>query len=338
MNHYFQRLNDHVYKSQQEIGATAAAIYIIKSDRVIHEWYSGKHDSSDHSRSVDAHTQFNVGSVRKTYLALAISILIEQGKIASIDNEIGYYLHEYRDIADGVTLRHLLTHSHGLVEENGTFVREFPAGKGWSYRNPGITMLIQLVRHLSGQTLSEFMDKEVFSIVGLRETGWRTAVHEYLIYNYYKDMDTWVGPNDSPAGDQSNLFVSARDLASWGYLHLRKGYINNKQILPRSIFKRVTSHHTPITVPIDQPQHGFIWWLQSDTVLNEIGESLPSNTYQVLGITGCVCLVIPQYDAVVVRMYNQLGNPNGYDYLKDLREFGDITNELLNNYSINNIG
>ncbi len=334
MNHYFQSLNDHVYKSQQEIGSTAAATYIIKNDSVINEWYSGKHDSTDQSRMVDKHTQFNVASVRKTYLGLAISLLIEQGKIASIDDEIGYYLHEYGDIANGVTLRHLLTHSHGLVEENGIFVREFAIGKGWAYRNLGITMLLQLVKHLAGQSLNEFMEQEVFSIMGLKETGWRTTVHEHLIYNYYEDKDTWVGPNDSPAGDQSNLFVSARDLASWGYLHLRKGYINSKQWLPRIVFDRVTSHQTPMTVPADQPQHGFIWWLQSDTIRNQLGGSLPSDSYQILGITGCVCLVIPEYNAVVVRMYNQLGNPDGYDYLKDVREFGDMANDLLSRYPV----
>ncbi|WP_245699673.1 hypothetical protein [Paenibacillus glacialis] len=45
-------------------------------------------------------------------------------------------------------------------------------------------------------------------------------------------------------------------------------------------------------------------------------------------------MVVPEYDAVVVRMYNQLGNPDGYDYLKDLREFGDIANDLLSNYQV----
>jgi hypothetical protein len=60
---------------QKDIGATAAATYIIKSNAVVNEWYSGRHDFSEQSRAVDERTQFNVASIRKTYLALAISLL-----------------------------------------------------------------------------------------------------------------------------------------------------------------------------------------------------------------------------------------------------------------------
>jgi CubicO group peptidase (beta-lactamase class C family) len=78
------------------------------------------------------------------------------------------------------------------------------------------------------------------NVLELMETGWRTEYHENLIYNFYEDNDTWVGPNNSNAGDQSNLFISARDLAMWGYLHLRKGCLNGKQLLPQSVFERVS--------------------------------------------------------------------------------------------------
>ncbi|OBZ07743.1 serine hydrolase [Bacillus sp. FJAT-26390] len=329
---HFKPLNEYVYGMQKETGATAAATYIIKSNAVVNEWYSGRHESFEQSRAVGERTQFNVASIRKTYLALAISLLMERGLIASIDDEISVYLTEYKAVAEGVTLRHLLTHTHGLQAEGGAIGRAFPAGESFAYRNEGITMLIQLVAHLSGRTLSAFMRDHVFAGYQLHETGWRTANHEHLIYNYYKDHDTWVGPNDSDAGDQSNLFVSARDLAMWGYMHLAQGRINGEQLLPQRVFERVTSLQTPSGVPSHLPRNGFIWWLQSDTDLNQLGERLPSCSYQILGITGCACLVVPKYDAVVVRMYNQLSNANGYDYLSDIRQFGNLANDLLKGY------
>lgn len=175
--------------------------------------------------------------------------------------------------------------------------------------------------------------KGILKIFNLNETGWRTENNEYLIYNYYEDKDTWVGPNDSKAGDQSNLFVSAKDLAMWGYIHLRKGCLSGNQILPISIFERVTTLQTPKALSKHFPRNGFIWWLQSDSPFNQLGENLPSCSYQVLGITGCACLVVPKYNAVVVRMYNQLRNPKGYDYLSDIRHFGNLANDLLFSYS-----
>lgn len=194
-------------------------------------------------------------------------------------------------------------------------------------------MLYKLVRQLSGYNLSTYMQKNVFDTYQLVETGWRTEYSEELIYNYYKDKDTWVGPNYSDAGDQSNLFISARDFAKWGYIHLKKGYHDGEKYLPSAIFERVTTLQTPSSVPLKYPRNGFIWWLQNDTPLNQLGEQLPSCTYQILGITGCVCLVIPECNAVAVRMYNQLRSPNGYDYLSDVRQFGNMAYNLLIGYS-----
>lgn len=333
MSNHFQTLNDYVYKVQQEVGATAAATYIIKKDMVVNEWYSGRHAAAANSRAVDAQTQFNVGSIRKTYLGLAVSLLIEEGLIQSIDHDIGYYLNQYKCSAEGVALRHLLTHTHGLIEQEGEITREFKPGEGWAYRNIGVNMLAQLVSHLSGQTLSAFMQSRVFRLFDLNETGWRTAYKEHLIYNYYDDISTWVGPNNSDAGDQGNLFVSARDMAKWGYIHLQKGHINGKQWIPAAVFERLSTLQTPDTVPVHLPRHGFIWWLQSETPLNQMGERLPDFSYQILGITGCACIVVPKYKAVIVRMLNQLTNPEGYNYLNDIRTFGNLAHNLLENCS-----
>ncbi|MFS0615624.1 serine hydrolase domain-containing protein [Lederbergia ruris] len=142
---HFRSLNDYVSKIQTEIGATAAATYIIKDGQVVNEWYSGRHDSSKESRIVDEHTQFNVGSIRKTYLALAISLLIEQGQIKSIDDEIASYVEAYKDISEGVTLRHLLTHTHGLIEEEGKIKREFSPGESWEYTNTVFLLFLQQI-------------------------------------------------------------------------------------------------------------------------------------------------------------------------------------------------
>ncbi|MFF2885876.1 serine hydrolase domain-containing protein [Paenibacillus sp. NPDC057967] len=329
LNKPYEALNDYVYKVQQEIGATAAAVYLIQNNVVVNEWYSGRHGADDTYRAVDAQTRFNVASIRKTYLGLAVSLLLEDGRIYSIDDEIGQYLAAYSGIAEGVTLRHLLTHTHGITESEGGLIREFEPGLGWAYRNTGIRMLTGLVARLTGQTVSSFLQERVFNPYGLRESGWETEYADELIYNYYDDPYSWAGAHDSNAGDQSNLFVSARDLARWGQLHLHKGLLNGRQPLPASVFERVTALHTPDTVPWGEPRNGFIWWLQHDTPLNQLGEHLPVGSYLILGITGCVCIVVPEFDAVVVRMYNQLSNPEGYHYLDEIRTFANLAADLL---------
>jgi Beta-lactamase class C and other penicillin binding proteins len=324
----FDELDGYVRQIQSQTACTASAIYVIHKDNVVHERYWGRHSENPDAREVDERTQFNVASIRKTYLALAISLLIEKGFIAHIDDAITDYLPEYASVASGVTLRHLLTHTHGLKinSKDGLLVKEFEPGSSWAYRNTGIDLLIRLVRHLSGQPLSAMLQQEWFGPAGLNETGWRTARDELLIYNYYDSEDNWVGPNDSGAGDQSNLFVSARELAAMGQLHLHRGKLrkNGERIFPQEVFERILTIQTPVSVPQSMPRNGFIWWLQHNTPNNQIGEHLPEGSFQVLGITGCACLVIPRHEAVVVRMYNQLRNPGDYDYLADIRTFGNI--------------
>ncbi|MNJ44823.1 Penicillin-binding protein 4* [compost metagenome] len=329
MNSSFNPLNSYVLGIQKQIQCTAAAAYVIQDDRVVNEWYSGRHSESGFSRKVGAASQFNVASVRKTYLAFAISLLVEKGLLQRIDDEISDYLHTPPEGLTGVSIRHCLTHTHGLESDEGKLIRAFLPGRDWAYNNVGVALLTEMVENVTGKSLAELMIDEVFEPMGLKETGWRTKYQEPLIYNYYEVEDNWVGPNNSPAGDQSNLFVSARELAAWGNMHLNQGKIRGKQVFPKSVFNRITSQQTPAALPSHLPRHGFIWWLKSKTSLNQIGHYAPSGAFQVLGITGCACLVIPEYRAVAVRMYNALSNPDGYDYLQDIKQFGNQVIEAL---------
>jgi CubicO group peptidase (beta-lactamase class C family) len=57
------------------------------------------------------------------------------------------------------------------MERDDQLIQEFPAGKGWAYRNAGFTMLFRIVSRLTGRTLSEFITEAVFEPYGFRETG-----------------------------------------------------------------------------------------------------------------------------------------------------------------------
>jgi CubicO group peptidase (beta-lactamase class C family) len=89
-----------------------------------------------------ADTVFKIGSLSKQFLATAIMLLVQDGKVA-LDNKIGTYLQGAPKTWDAITLRHLLTHTSGLVLEASGFDfnkvqpdtlndgRKFPYGFGW---------------------------------------------------------------------------------------------------------------------------------------------------------------------------------------------------------------
>ena len=65
-------------------------------------------------------TRFAIGSVTKQFTAVVIMQLIEQGKL-SLSDPIAKHLPEYpEDVANKVTIRHLLTHTSGIVNFTNT--------------------------------------------------------------------------------------------------------------------------------------------------------------------------------------------------------------------------
>lgn len=314
-NDKYLALTNHVIKAKNQISSSAAATFIIHNDTIVHENYFGSYENNSKIHSVIPSTRFNVASVRKSYIGFAISLALYQNKLSSIDDYISDYLNDLNlDAVKGVKIRHLLTHTHGLKNDHEKL---FPPGTNWNYNNVGINMLIRLIRKLFEAPLSEVMQKYVFKPCNFVETGWCKNRDECLIWlneEYANDQ-----------GEEANLFVSTRELAFWGYLHLNGGLVNGQQIVPKEVIEQATTNQSPANLDDILPRNGFAWWIQDKPrAISEIGHTIPSGSYQIIGITGCACLVIPEHRLVAVRMYNQVApNPLGYNYLEDIRAFGD---------------
>lgn len=97
------------------------------------------------------------------------------------------------------------------------------------------------------------------------------------------------------------------------------------------LFEQAATIITPSAFDGSLPRNGFFWWVQDGPrPSSELGEQLPKGSYQSLGIYGNALLVIPQYNVVAVRMLNQIErSPLGYDYLKDIQNFGNMVMKCI---------
>ncbi|NGP45678.1 serine hydrolase [Bacillaceae bacterium SIJ1] len=327
----FDSLISHLEETQRSISSSAVASVIMQGGEIVWEWYSGYHSYRSGAKKVDVNSQFNVASCRKTYIAFAVAYALFHGKINSIDDKVDDYIQGLNGIKS-VTIRHLLTHCHGLQEQDGKIVQLFSPGTNWKYNNTGINLLIKIVERTTNKTISEILQENAFNPMGFTGTGWRTQKEENLIFNVHEDTDI-LGPNDSSRGDQSNLFTSAREFAFWGNLYLNKGKFNGHQLLSASLFDQITTIQSPESLPSNLPTQGYLWWVQGDnnSPMSEIGGRVPLSSFQVLGYTGCACLVIPAYNVVSVRMLNQTGQDQhpDFNYLTEIRQFGDVVKTLF---------
>lgn len=324
----YDKLISWVESIKNKNDSSATALCIIKDNKIVLEHYSGYHSNTSTSKKVTASSQFNVASARKSYLGFMVAYALYDGKINSIDDEAIKYFKDFDPtLLDKTTIRHLVTHSHGLGEtDDGTIFREFQAGQDWAYRDINVRMVTHLIYRLYNKSFPELLKERVFTPANFQETGWRIQQNENLVNvvnNPNEDAISEVGTvND---GTEKNLFVSAREFAYWGNLHLNQGIINGKQVVPKEVIKIATSLQSPAYKNNELPQNGLFWFVQNEPKqLSELGERVPKGSYQILGITGPTILVIPEYNVVVAKMYNKRYNYGGDNYLYYLREFSNL--------------
>ncbi len=331
----YDKLISWVENIKEENHSSATALCIIKDNKIVLEHYSGHHSNISTSKKITASSQFNVASARKSYLGLMVAYALYEGKINSIDDEAIKYFNDFDPVLLGkTTIRHLVTHSHGLGETNdGTIFREFEPGQAWAYRDINVRMVTRLIYQLYNKSFPEMLKERVFDLANFKETGWRIQQDENLVKvvdNPNEDAISEIGTVDD--GTEKNLFVSAREFAYWGNLHLKQGVINGKKIVPKEVIEIATGLHSPTFTNNELPQNGLFWYVQNEPALSsELGERVPKGSYQILGITGPTLLVIPECNVVVAKMYNKRYNYGGDNYLYYLREFSNLVADTFRN-------
>ncbi|REB06078.1 class A beta-lactamase-related serine hydrolase [Sporosarcina sp. BI001-red] len=322
----FSAVLDHVTNTYNQVICSGAATIVIHNNHVVLEEYLGHQSIANGARPVQEDTQFHVASVRKSYIGFAVAYAVYSGCIVNIDDLVLTYKPDLdHNVWKDTSIRHLLTHTHGLNEKEGITYREYPPGENWTYRQIGIKTLTDIVESTTGMTVSDILHEHVFKPLHFTESNWYSKKHEKLaeVILKYDQERNWQISN-STKDDTMNMYVSARELAYWGYLHLNEGTIEGEQIVPTKIISLATELQSPSHLDDNLPQNGFLWFIKDLPALKtEIGEDVPIGSYQILGYTGVTLLVIPQENIVAVRMFNSFGSPEGYDYLADVRSFGD---------------
>lgn len=139
--------------------------------------------------AVTADTLFPIGSVTKSFTALAIMQLVEADEI-NLDDPVSNYLPVFADGAGSkITLRQLLNHTSGfstvqgnsqhgnadasqfdLIEYAGELAKAGPArtpGTAWEYSNANYQILGAVIERVSGSSYSDFVNARIFEPLGM---------------------------------------------------------------------------------------------------------------------------------------------------------------------------
>jgi CubicO group peptidase (beta-lactamase class C family) len=331
----FKPITAYTEKVKQEMHASGSALVIMKDNNIVHEWYSGTHHFEKGAKKIDYSSQFNVYSTRVTYVGLAIAIAVYEGYL-NLEDKISDYLNELdKETLGETTIKHLMTRCTGLKINNVKVNRIFELGTNIEGKRPDL--LAEILQKATGKTVNDILTERVFKPLNWTSTEWVTEGKNTLVCDIQSPESYPTLRLGSNIGDERNLYVSARELALWGNLHLNKGLCEGKQILSKEIFNLITTIQSPSTLPKHLPKFGFLWWIKDSEVscdFNELGSDLPQGSFQILGASGCSCTVIPKLNVVAVRMYNSLytyGNAD-FDHIKDIQNFGNLVVSSLNKF------
>lgn len=154
-----------------------AAVGIIRDGQLILKKGYGLADVGK-ALPITSATIFRVGSVTKSFTAIAILQQVEAGKL-SLDDPLARYLPDFPRSHE-ILIRHLLTHTAGVpdfvtVEQAEKMPLEFPPGTRINYSNTGYDLLGQVLEKVTGQKYAEVLRGKIFQPAGMLHTGYDTT-------------------------------------------------------------------------------------------------------------------------------------------------------------------
>jgi CubicO group peptidase (beta-lactamase class C family) len=199
---------------------------------------------------IDSRTNFRLASCTKQFTAMAIMLLVHDGKLR-YEDKLTDIFSDFPVYGRTIRVRQLLNHSSGLADyeslmaptdrtasppwseqhqiqdadvlalleqQSGT---QFPPGTKWSYSNSGYVILGLVVGKLSGETFGEFLHHRIFAPLKMDQTlAYEKGKNEVAnrAFGHSKEANGWVQTDQSATsatlGD-GGVYSSLDDLAKW---------------------------------------------------------------------------------------------------------------------------
>jgi len=184
---------------------------------------------------------FPAASISKQFTAMSILLLAKHGKL-SLDDPIQKFVAGMREYDTPITVRHLMNHTSGLRDgfglEGWASPREdgdrneriawflsrqralnFPTGSRYQYNNGAYNLLGIVVKRVSGQSLREFAEANIFKALGMTRTHFHDNPSDIIsgvVTGYTPQGNGWRRGSEIPGTvGNSGLQTTVEDLLKW---------------------------------------------------------------------------------------------------------------------------
>jgi len=223
-----------------ETGSPSVSLAVVKDGKIayLHAYGNARLDPMTPARP---EMHYSIGSVSKQFLAAAILLLAEDGKL-SLDDPVGRYL-PHLTRANEITIRQLLNHTSGyqdyyaldyvapymlqpvtareILDRWAKKPLDFDPGTRWQYSNTNFVAAGSIIEHVTGKPLMAFLEARIFKPLGVTDaldlTQHPLSASDAAGYTRFASAPVRPVAPEGPgwlfaAGE---LGLTARDLALW---------------------------------------------------------------------------------------------------------------------------
>jgi CubicO group peptidase (beta-lactamase class C family) len=258
-------------------------------------------------------TKFCIASVTKTFTAMAVLMLQNQGRLNVQDPFCRYYPNCPASW-EGITIHQLLTHTSGiydyvalpdyvdfaltpapteeLIDRFRDLPLDFPPGTSWNYSNSGYILLGEIIERISGLSYGDFLDRNIFSPLGMADTSLGSSPGNVAL-GYVDRSNEMAAPiHHLGTGADGEIFSTVEDLYRWDQA------LYTESLVPQALLDQAFTAQ-PGTITEDGYGYGYGW---------EIPTTLDFHLIQHTGnIDGFKAYLgrVPEYRITVILLINQ---------------------------------
>lgn len=305
-----------------------AVIHVSHQGKVLLQEAIGNKIVYPEPAKMDLDTVFDLASLTKVVSTLpAILKLIDYGEIR-LDDKVSLFLPAFaKNGKDKITIRHLLTHTSSLAAHRNFYMENLnskeimdeiylerlidPLGSKVIYSDLGFITLYKIIETVTGQKITEFVNKEIFQPLSMLSTGYnpdypkeRYAATEYSEkLKAYKQGIVHDDNTEAMGGisGHAGLFSTIRDLQKFASMIENNGVYQGEVILSERAIELSRKCYTSF----DSEYRGIGWMLRSPT-LSSCGDYFSEGSYGHTGFTGTSIWFDPTIKLHVILLTNRV--------------------------------
>jgi CubicO group peptidase (beta-lactamase class C family) len=260
-----------------------ASVLVLRDGEAVVRAGYGLSDMESHTAATAA-TNYRLASVTKQFTAASILLLAEDGRL-KLEDRVRKWLPSLPKAAEAITIRHLLTHTSGLIDYEDVIPETFKPqlhdadvlrllesqertyfrpGSDYRYSNSGYALLALIVERASGRTFATFLRERIFQPLGMSNTvAYEDGISTVSTraFGYTEEQGRWNRTDQSQTsatlGD-GGIYSSIDDLAKWD-----AALYDGRLLRPSSL----QAAFTPATrTDESEVEYGFGWRITGETL------------------------------------------------------------------------